>query len=170
MKRETQELNKELEHVAPTLMRFKRAQMPPPPAGYFERLPEEVLRRIRAEEASGIWRRGRMVPRAVQHSWWSRLTDWLGWPAAGLAFAVVLVLVLARLWWNQSPQATPLAEVPFAALHDYVLRHLDEFGEELLWEVAPVEELWLELSVDDELLDKVGRKWLEEMPVMELVQ
>ncbi len=170
MKEELRELSEELKRVAPRLLRFKRAGMSPPPPGYFERLPEEVLRRIRAEEASGVWRSEPTAPRAVPSAWWSRLAAWVWRPAMGLALAAVLVWVFARTWEGEGRERAPLAQVPATALHDYVERRLDEFGEELLWELAPAEELSLDLPVDDELLEEVGNEWLEELSVTELEQ
>ncbi len=165
------ELRKELERLAPTLHRLKATEPTPPPPGYFDGLPDEVLRRLRAEEASGLLRHRARQAAPARPAWRAWLGGWLWRPAA--AMAVLALLVVAVLQWGRYDEhAAPgvLAEVPADALETYVESRLDEFGEELLMEVAPADELTLTLPIDDGALDAIDEELLDELSTDELEQ
>lgn len=165
------ELRQELESLAPTLQRLKQAEPTPPPPGYFDGLPDEVLRCIRAEEASGLLRREGPATKQASRPWLGWLWGWLWRPAWALAMVAVLAVALLQ-WWhpNEEAAAGPLAGLSAEELGAYVEGRIDEFGEELLLEVAPEEELSLSLPLDDEALDEVGEELLDDLSMDELKQ
>ncbi len=167
-----QELRQELERLAPTLHRLKQTKPTPPPPGYFEALPDEVLRRIRAEEASGLLRREGLAAKqasGARHGW---LRAWLWRPAWALAVVVAVLAVGLLQWWYHSDEAaaSPLAGLSAEELQAYVEGRLDEFGEELLLEVAPQDERALTLPLDERALDAIDEELIEELSVDELEQ
>ncbi len=166
-----QDLRQELERLAPSLHRLKQAEPTPPPPGYFEGLPDEVLRRIRAEEASGLLRREGPAAQRVSKPWYGWLMDWLWRPAWALAVIAVLAVALQQ-WWHHrdAPAAGSLAGLSAEELQTYVEGRLDEFGEELLIELSPEDELSLTLPLDEGALDAIDEELLDEMSVDELEQ
>jgi hypothetical protein len=82
------------------LLSVKRHEQPPP--GYFDRLPREIISRIRAEEA-----RGKI---AADTSWWQRVWNVLdAKPVLAGSFGVAVCgLLLAGFAFNMAPETEPV--------------------------------------------------------------
>ncbi len=158
MKRHTKELRDELAELAPLLHQLKSrsTSLDPVPSGYFERLPQEVMRRIGKERELGkaarsvIWRR----------RWFAKVTV-----AAAISGVVVLFF-----WWPFRQSARLLATVDRDVLEAYVADHIDEFEEDLILEVVPRENEDALLLLDEELLEQISDELFEDVPLEELEQ
>lgn len=138
--KEKDKIKEELEALSPLLARMKEAGGQPfrVPEGYFKALPDDVLRRARAEE--GLAREKRSArPENRSPGWlqWLLIPQW----AAGIAIALLLVAAGAYLFWPQP--AGPYPEDALAGISDeeaktYISEHIGEFELELMLEASVV--------------------------------
>lgn len=139
---EKNKVREELEGLSPLLSSVKESSRPlfQAPEGYFHGLPDEVLRRIRAEE--GLIREARHAApgEPARWAWLSRLRQ----PryAAGLAMAAVLIAVGAYLSWPR--QAALSLEEAMGAISEeeakaYISENIGDFELELMIEAAAVQ-------------------------------
>ncbi len=160
-------------------MKEEGAGKPPVPEGYFRELPNEVLRRIRAEE--GL--RCEEMPEAATGRrgwlWYDLLAARPGRFAAGLAAALLLALAGAYfLWPGEEPKERPgtLTSVSQEEAAEYVARHIEEFGLGLMVEASVVNaedtrqlEMLPEIQEEeldeylDGIIDEIGLEELEEL-------
>src|SRR5690606_16129252 len=142
---EPESLREELRELSPE---FPVSSGPEIPEGYFDRLPEQVLARYRADR-----HRSSMAQRRK------------------LMFAIAAMLAaVAILWWGITPsgQPEPLAGITSEDAYSYVLNHLSEFDhlipEEVEWTGDDVP--WTDPAVDglseDELLDEL---MMDDLPI-----
>ena len=121
------DIAKELRQIAPGLSELKPEDGFTVPHNYFKELPDRVWAKI-AEETP------------VSVTVWNRLQDILKPRYAnrslfgfypGLAFASVLVLITAGIWYVQlKPAQDPLALITQAEALEYVLDNLQDFSSE----------------------------------------
>jgi hypothetical protein len=163
MKKRDHDIQNELEEQAPRLARLRRQEAGDgftAPPGYFQHLPDDVLERIRREEAAPVrllsLRRRRLLRAAA---------------------VALLIAAGAYWWWEVSPEKETPATATLTAdeISAYVSANLDAFDEELVLEAATGEgELLLLLpnpggdaeSLDDyydELIRELDEESLEEL-------
>ncbi|MCB0638333.1 MAG: hypothetical protein KDC54_17005 [Lewinella sp.] len=141
------EITKELRELgADRLADWPReAAAPQPPAGYFDRLADEVLAKAQAPAPTARLR--------------VRSRRWLAVAAA------VAVLVLASVWWlRPTPAADNLAldDIPEDAILAYIEDNITEFDTELLEDlVAETDDTW-ELPADLELSPEAVEQYLQD--------
>ena len=156
---EKDKIREELKRLSPLLSKMKEDNGQPfrAPEGYFQGLPDEVLRRARAEE--GLVRKSRPV---AQNNG-SGVGAWLQWlwlprRAVGLAMALLLAVAGAYLFWPQPASYSSeeaLSGISSEEAQAYVSENIGEFELEALLDAAVV-------SADDvpeiELLPDVGEE------------
>lgn len=141
----------ELRDIAPDLSAMKNQDGFSVPHNYFKELPDRVLARIHEEEQK---------PSPVD-AWWARLWQ----PRYALAFATVLILVVAGIWITKSDTPTdPLASITGDEALQYVMANLHEFSTEDVLSVSTGSEWEAEefIRVSDENLDQLIDELLEE--------
>ena len=175
---EKDKIREELKGLSPLLSKMKEDNGQPfrAPEGYFQGLPDEVLRRARAEE--GLVRESRPVAHNRRVGAW---LQWLLFPrrAVGLAMALLLIVVGAYLVWPRSAGynlGEALAGISVEEAEAYVSENIGDFELEVLLDVAVVsaEDVpQIELLPDvgeedidrylDEVLDDISLDELEEL-------
>lgn len=139
------ELNKELEELAPLLRELKaKGDGFRVPKNYFRNLPDEVLEKARQEGlVAAPW--PRRLLRSLEVLLRNLMLQLLARPAWALAGVAVLVLALGVLIFPLTPptQTASLDEVPTEAIARYLNAHIEEIDESLL------------LSTDSELGEKL---------------
>ena len=175
---EKDEIREELQRLSPLLSKMKEDGKQPfrAPEGYFQGLPEEVLRRAKAEE--GLVRESRPVAQNRKVGAW---LQWLLFPrrAVGLAMALLLVAAGTYLFWPRSASYNPeeaLAGISVEEAQAYVSENIGDFELEVLLDAAVVsaEDVpQIELLPDvgqedidrylDEVLDDISLDELEEL-------
>ena len=136
------------------------------PHNYFKTLPDEVMQKIRDEEATS---------KSLTHGWKSYLTSLLS-PRPAWALAAVLVVMGVWIWWSQdAPSDTPAFVIQQDLTEEevlaYVTDHIDEFEEmDFYSEEAAQQDLFNEYfneeeldPVLDELIEEVDVEMLEKM-------
>jgi hypothetical protein len=174
MKRDSEEVKKELEELAPGLNRLKaKGDGFKVPANYFRKLPDEVIQQLPFSK-----KRDRI-------SLWQKAEEWVAHlfqPQMRLAIAAVLILVLAG-WWIFSPslnggeQSTPLAfeEVTANEAAAYLTENVDELDEDLLMELVSStpslnEFLEIELeAMEGEQLDDMVDEFFDDLEIEDLL-
>lgn len=150
----------ELRKIAPELSEMKLEDGFTTPHNYFKELPDRVFAKIATEE----------VPAAQSLSWLRNLLK----PKYRFAYATVLILIAAGVWYSQSISSVVVAiEISKEDALQYVMNNLHEYSSEDLisagvlgnWDatqVSPVsgdelDELLDELDVDEnvELIDEL---------------
>ncbi|MCO6477044.1 MAG: hypothetical protein J5I94_10515 [Phaeodactylibacter sp.] len=173
--KEKDKIKEELDGLSPLLSKMKEEGGQPfrAPEGYFQGLPDEVLRRARAEE--GLIRENRAAPAgAGRTAWW----QWLLAPrhAVSLATALLLIAAGAYLFRPQPAGIDPaeaLAGISEEEAEAYVCENIGEFELELMLEASVVSaddvpemkvlpdidqkelDLYLEDLIDDISLDEL---------------
>ncbi len=158
MKKRDHDIQKELEEQAPRLAQLRKqgdGDGFTTPPGYFQNLPDDVLERIRREEATPTRRIPLLRRRLLR--------------AAAVA---LLVAAGAYWWWAVSPEKEMPATAALTAdeISAYISDHLDAFDEELVLEAAAGEEELLLLLPDpggdpeslDDYYDELVRELDEE--------
>lgn len=160
---EKDKIREELEGLSPLLSKIKEESGHPfrTPEGYFQGLPDDVLRRIRAEE--GLVRRSGPAQLKERDGGIGAWLQWLLMPrqAAGLALALLLAVGGAYLFRTQggAPDAPDaLAGISEEEAKEYVSENIGEFGLELMLEASVV-------SAEDiseiEMLPEIGQEDLD---------
>ena len=136
---EKDKIREELEGLSPLLLSVKKSSRPPfyMPEGYFQRLPDDVLRRIRAEE--GLAREARpAAPGGPGRRAW---LSWLRQPryAASLGMAAVLIAFGAYWFWPQAAASSleeAMGAISGEEANAYIAEHIGAFELELMMEVV----------------------------------
>ena len=176
---ERDKIREELEGLSPLLSKMKGESRHPfrVPEGYFDGLPDEVLRRARAEE--GLVRDG--LPAQGRAKKAGGLAGWLQWwlmprQAIGLAMALVLLAAGAYLFWAQSGLSAAgevLAGISEEEAKAYVSENIGEFGLDLMVEAAIVSEEGIPgvevlPEIDEVEIDRYLDDYLEDISLDEL--
>ena len=177
---EKNKIREELEGLSPLLSKMKGQGGQPfrVPGGYFQGLPDEVLRRARAEE--GLVREGLPARNNRENGLWAWL-QWLLLPRRAIGLATVLLLLAAGAYhfWPQPGSYSPeeaLAGISEEEAKAYVSQNIGEFELELMMEAAVVsaEDMpEIEVLPDagpedldrymDELIEDIGLEDLDEL-------
>lgn len=132
--RKQDDLKQELEELSPLLSKLKVQENPfKTPEGYFAALPDELIARMRTEAP--------VSSPPVRRSWAERLTEFLQsllQPRIAVAFASVLVLIVAGLYWlrpentnSEAPgQMALIADLSVEEVSDYITENIEAFEEE----------------------------------------
>jgi hypothetical protein len=163
----------ELEEIAPQLARLKGVVPPVDiPDGYFDQLTEDVMQRIRTEEAAGR----RTAAETPRQPWWSDLVAMLYRPAYAMALAGVVILLVSVLVMRQTvqPEGPPELAMSDEDIHDYISYHIDEFdlgllAEEITDRIEEVPLLLEEDSLEDQELEDLFDELLDEVELDELL-
>ena len=171
------EVQDELSSISPMLSKMKQEQEDPfrVPHNYFEQLPDDIMRQLKAEAAP--------EPAKTQGiSWIDRMLESLTvllQPRMAVAFASMALLIVAAFFFLQSPgEESPyvaeiqedISEQEIAA---YIEANIDEFDAELLFAESdsPYEDLQdNSLEVEDEELDEYMDDLIDELDESELEQ
>jgi len=111
------ELQEELRQIAPGLSELKREDGFTVPYNYFKELPDKVITKVAAgeEKTSSMW------------LWLQSLIT----PKFALAFASVMILIIAGIWFARiAPEPELLASVTPDEALEYVLDNLEDFSSE----------------------------------------
>jgi len=161
----------ELEELSPFLHQMKEKGDPfKAPQGYFEGLPDQVLARLREEEAPAT---ELGMPRSLQG-----LLDQLGWllqPRMALAISSVLIILVAA-WFLLRPDGASSTTPDFASLsaeeiQNYIQSNIEDFDEETLMEVAHEPgniNLIPQDAIETEELDQYLDRMIDQMDTREL--
>jgi hypothetical protein len=165
-----EDIKKELKKLAPTLAEWKDHDIPAPelPAGYFDALPGDVIRRAKAEEG--------LFPEAVQPSTATgtvsgQFWKWLERIPLRLALGAVVILFIG-IWGFWSVQsnaggnatfAGSLDELEQADINKYIANHINEFDMALLMEAGLADQNTMDGMLMDELSDEDLDEYLEEI-------
>ena len=160
MKKDTDALRKELEKEAPFLAQLKdKPDGMTVPDGYFDQLPQEVLKRV----AAGNQRPSRKIFQL--------------WPRMAAAASFVAAIGLSIFLFQPNHQAADQESLPISAaeVDQYVSRHIDDFDLDMLIQFAATAEneggLFNDATLDDpelqqymeELLDDIDLHTLEDL-------
>ena len=121
---EKENIQKELEELAPELSQVKKENLFEVPADYFQKLPGELMAKLQSEPQANWWD---TLDNQIQ-LW---LDKWLKPQFAMPAFASMVVLIMAAHLLIVPPgsvtEPTTLAGISDAVLEDYVYDYSDEF-------------------------------------------
>ncbi len=142
MKRPDEDIRKELEQLAPHLLKMKeQGDVFRLPEGYFQRMQKEVLEKVQA---------GSQPVAAKNIGWLDRLLEpfqFLFQPRWALSLATIALLItLGAVWLYQNQPATEsalsveLAKLDPESLDAYIQANLHEFDTETLLEFASNQE------------------------------
>jgi hypothetical protein len=176
MKKDKDEMRKELEGLSPLLHQLKKRHPDTPPdqipKGYFHRMQDEVLGRIREEER--------------QRSPGSTTSQWVEWfrqlfsPKLVVGLATAAVLVVAGLWWmNRSVNIqTVEGDIAWSSLSQnevnaYVNENLDEFDLDLIVryteDASSPMDLFLPEQIEEEALDQYLDEIIDDLDIEDLL-
>lgn len=167
MKKERENVRKELKELSPFLSKLKETGRPEGfdvPPTYFRELPDRLLERAKKEKR----------PATSPTPWLPQLAEALSWlfqPRYAAGLATVAALIIAGLLIYDQADAPPSPANMFNALtpeevHAYIQSNLEEFEEEMVIEAA---EEFQELSflpsttLDDEDLEEYYEELLREL-------
>ncbi len=164
------QIQEELERLSPLLASLKQQKqdvLSSLPPGYFDALPDQVLGRIRAEDAGPP-----PSARPLRLSWRRQLAY-----AASLAAAIALLAIGAYQYWHNSPaRGEPLAALESLeqeGLQRYVNDNIEAFDLELILEALAVEPRDLQRldvlpDIKDSYLDQYLDEAIEELSLSDL--
>jgi len=125
-----EDINEEMKEIAPG---FPVKGSFPPPAGYFETFPDEVLNRWKKEESQPVAR--------IIH--WKRM----------IAIAVVLTgLIIGGWWFFANPTLVDTNDITAVEAYQYIHENIDEF--EPLLETADIEINESNLDIPSEAVEE----------------
>jgi len=162
------EIQEELESLAPSFSKMKKEEGFQVPENYFNNLPDQILEELDLNKEE--------VSVGEQSSWWTPIAEslmMLFQPRMAIAFATLLLLVASVFYFkNQdSNEALQFAELTSIEAETYVLENIDEFEDELLYDlVLQTESLTIEDTENQELnnyleeiIDEIDDETLEEL-------
>lgn len=162
------EIKEELEALAPSFSKMKKEEAFRVPENYFNDLPNQILEELNLERKE--------VSVGTKTSWWASMMEnisMLFQPRLAVGFATLLLLVASVFYFKiqGSDEALPLAELTTMEAESYLLENIDEFEDELLYDLASqTEPLLIEESEDQELnhyleeiIDEMDDETLEEL-------
>lgn len=175
--KEKSHIQEELEGLSPKLAQMKAEGIQPfrVPEGYFEGLPGDVLRRIRAEEGLA-----REEAPAAQPGWPERIRQALHILlrpryAVGLASAAVLVAVGLYFFWpaRTAEPVQPLANLSQEEIAAFITTNIESFDIDMMVEASVISNedvpgVDLFQSLDDKDLGRYLDQYLEDMSLEEL--
>jgi len=159
------EIQEELEALAPSFSKMKKEEGFQVPENYFNNLPDQILGELDLNKEE--------VSVGEQSSWWTPIAESLMvlfQPRMAIAFATLLLLVASVFYLkNQgSSEALPFVELTSKEAEIYVLENIDEFEDELLYDlVLQTESLTTEdqelNNYLEEIIDEIDDETLEEL-------
>ena len=162
MKKNKKEIQEELEILAPSLSKMKKEATFKVPENYFNALPDQILRELNLTEEKVVVEK--------KSSWWTELMDRLmilmqPRIAVGL---VTLALLLVSIFYltndeNASSTNPSITEFSSAAVEDYIIENIDDFDDDLLFEIALQPEHSDDEHPDDQELNNYLDEIIDEM-------
>jgi len=162
------EIQEELEALAPSFSKMKKEEGFQVPENYFNNLPDQILEELNLNKEEVIV--------GEESSWWTPIAEslmMLFQPRMAIALATLLLLVASVFYFkNQgTSEALPIAELTSIDAESYVLENIDEFEDELLYDlVLQTESLTTEDTEHQELnnyleeiIDEIDDETLEEL-------
>ena len=164
------DIQEELKRLAPTLAKWKEHEMPEPeiPPGYFQSLPDDVIRRAKAEQ--GLFpvetAPSKATGRATGQFW-----RWLELIPLRLALGGMAVLLIGFLGvWSiysgdgsNSTLAKGLDELEQSDINEYITDNINEFDMALLLEAGLVSQNTMDEMLIDQLSDEELDEYLDEI-------
>jgi hypothetical protein len=158
-------INDELKEFAPELLRLDKQEGYQVPPRYFDRLGDEVLHKIRTEEAQVKQQRG---------SWWESLISALQnllEPKLAIGLAAVALLFIGIQQFmpgsDQGAESLAFASLTDAEFENYLTENIHDFEEELLEELV-TEADYVPETIGDEELDSFIQDINEELEATDL--
>ena len=161
------EIQEELEALSPSFSKMKKEDVFKVPANYFDNLPNQIFAELDLDKEEIIVEQ--------QPSWWNAVMDnvmQLLQPRIAIGFATLLLLIASVFYFKNAETvvAPLLAELTTEEVEAYVLENIDDFEEELFYEIAAETE---SLNYDsdqqefdsylEEMVDELDDDMLEEL-------
>ena len=175
---EKEKIKQELDEMSPLLSKLKEKNASPfqVPANYFQSLQEEVMRQVAFEKVENP------VIAEPQPNWLDRLGEQLQWllqTRYAMAFATVIILIVAGILYVQPEPVTDSAQVAMSELSAeeitaYISTNIEDFetgllveamGEEVDPNLLPTPELKEDELNEylDEIIDEIDLEELEDL-------
>lgn len=163
-------IREELKKRAPTLAKWKERGLPHPesPPGYFQSLPDDVIRRAKAEEGLfPVESKSSPSRGQITGGFWK----WLAIRPLSLVMGGVAVLLIG-IWgfWSiysydggNATLAEGLDELEQSAINDYIANNISEFDMSLLLEAGLVSQNTMDEMLMDQLSDDELDEYLDEI-------
>lgn len=178
---EKDHIREELEGLSPLLARAREMEswkkQQHPGADYFQSLPDEVLRRAKAEESLyGSRTSTEAIQKETAISWWGWLqSGWRPWGLSVGMIALAVILVYQLMPTNTSASVNTLAQLDdleSETINEYVNNNISDFELDLFIEAeltddAIVNEI-LSTDISDEALDQYLEDILDEVDLDDL--
>ena len=161
------EIQEELEALAPSFSKMKKEEGFQVPENYFNDLPNQILEELNLTKEE--------VSVGEPTNWWTRIEESLMMllqprMAVGLASLILLVVSVFYFQDRGSSEAIPLAELTTSEAETYLLENLDEFEDELLYDLVLQNESTIENAENqqldtylEEIIDEMDDEMLEEL-------
>lgn len=168
---ERKNIQEELEQHSPLLARLKQSESrlmnDDPGMDYFQSLPDEVLRRARAEESLyGNRLSTETVERNIPSSWWAQLaSNWKQWSVslAALLLIAFFAYQLMPTSTTDAPVVAQLEDLESETIDDYINNNISEFELELFIEADITEDAIVSEVLSNDLLDETLDQYLEDI-------
>lgn len=163
MKTSRENIENELKELSPFLHRNRNKDITAPKISrnYFEKLPDQILHRIREEEA--------LKPKPIKQEsklnlWIEKINSWIFSPTAYASFAVVLVAFVGLFVWNNFSEknSTNIANLNSSEIHEYLAENTEDIDEDDL-----IASLGNNLNEETTISQEVLKTYIEENDITE---
>lgn len=160
MKKNKKEIQDELDALAPSLSKMKKEEVFKVPEHYFSNLSEQVLKELDLETEEVVVKK--------QPYWWRQLMDnlmALMQPRIAIGLATLALLLVSVFYLTNSgvEMQTSLVELSSEEAGDYILEHIDDFEDDLLYEIALETDLLENDNLENQELDNYLDEIIDEM-------
>ena len=168
---EKKNIQEELEQHSPLLARLKQSNNgvvnDKPGMDYFQSLPDEVLRRARAEESLyGHRLFTETTEGSTPSAWWEWLAStWKQWSVslAALLLIAFFAYQLIPIATTDVPVLAQLEDLESETIDDYINNNISEFELELFIEADITEDAIVSEVLSNDLLDETLDQYLEDI-------
>jgi len=161
MKKNKKEIQAELEALAPSLSKMEKEEVFKVPENYFDNLPDQILKELALGEEPVLVEKH---PR-----WWTQLMDnlmMLMQPRIAVGLASLALLLTSAFYLmdnNGGVIYSPHTELSSLEAENYVLENIDDFEDDLLYEIALESDLVENNNLEDQELDNYLDEIIDEM-------
>jgi hypothetical protein len=171
MKEDKNNIHQELNEIAPFLAQLREKETGlKAPEGYFNHFEDNLLARIKAEEAAENWANPSTTINEPQpNSWFVTIKNWLLKPQVGISFAILLIVGIASgIWIDGQTSDEGLMAISSLEATEYIQEHIDQFSETLIIETV-AEDDWATIEFSDDFeMDNEFDEYIEEGFIDEL--
>ena len=157
MKKNKKEIQEELEALAPSFSKLKKEEVFKVPENYFNSLPDQIFNELNLTEEVVVKK---------QPLWWIKLMDSLMilmQPRIAIGLATLALLFVSMFYLtsdNGGGISNPsIVELSSTEVEEYIIANIDDFDDDLLFEIA----LKSELSENDDFEDQALDNYLDEI-------